>query len=122
MKKALFLFAAGLCLFLFNASQTNSQALGFYIVNNTGVTLNNIYVSPAESNNWGNDILPNDMFENQSTVMVTIPADYGATCKFDIKITDIPGNAVIFTNVDACKLHTLTIHWDGTYEVQNVNE
>ena len=30
------------------------------------------------------------------------------------------GAAVIFTNVDACKLHTLKINGDGTYEVTNV--
>jgi hypothetical protein len=121
MKKSLFLAVTGLFLLLFSYSETTAQELGFYIVNNTGVTLNNIYVSPAESNNWGNDILPNDMFDDQSSVMVYIPADYGSTCLFDIKITDIPGNAVIFTNVDACKLHTLTIHWDGTFEVKNMD-
>ena len=121
MKKALFLIAAGLCLLFLNVSQSNSQALGFYIVNNTGVTLNNIYVSPAESSKWGGDILPNDLFEDLSKVQVYIPADFGTTCLFDIKITDLPGNSVTFTNVDACKLHTLTIHWDGTFEIQNVD-
>ncbi len=104
-------------LFFATQTQSNAQALGFYIVNNTGVTLNNIYVSPAENNAWGPDILPQSMFENQATVQVYIPAELGSTCLFDIKITDVPGNAVIFHKVDACKLHTLTIHWDGTYEM-----
>ena len=120
MKKLLFVFALLIGLFLLNSTTSYSQALGFYILNNTGVTLNNIYVTPAEQNNWGNDILPSDLFENQATVTVSIPESYGSTCLFDIKITDLEGNAVIFYNVDACKLHTLSIHWDGTFEIQNI--
>lgn len=103
-------------LFVFSAN-SHAQALTFQITNNTGVLLNNLYVTPSETTNWGKDILPNDMFEAGSTVTVSIPADYGTTCNFDIKITDVPGNYVYFKNVDACKLHTLTIHWDGTYEM-----
>lgn len=118
MKKLLLGAALFLALFLVSNSNASAQALAFDITNNTGVMLNNIYVTPSETTNWGKDILPNDMFNDQTTVHVTIPADYGTTCKFDIKITDVPGNSVTFTNVDACTLHTLTIHWDGTYQIQ----
>lgn len=120
MKKFIFVFVLFFGALLFNSSTSYSQALEFYIANNTGVTLNNIYVTPAEQNSWGNDILPQDLFEDQATVKVSIPASYGSTCMFNIKITDLQGNAVVFYNVDACKLHTLTIHWDGTYEIKNI--
>lgn len=115
MKKLLFsafIFAA---LFLFSTSTTSSQALYFFVTNNTGLTLNNIYVTPHETTNWGNDILPNDLFENSTSVRVDIPADYGATCAFDMKITDLAGNYITFTGMDACKLHTLILNADGTY-------
>jgi hypothetical protein len=115
MKKLLFFAAIFCALFLFSTNNTSAQALYFYVTNNTGVTLNNVYVTPAETNNWGSDILPNDLFESASSIRVDIPATYGETCKFDMKITDLEGNAVIFTGMDACKLHTLTINWDGTY-------
>ena len=118
MKKSLLVLAVFLGLVFFAQSQSNAQALTFKIVNNTGVTLNNLYVTPSETTTWGNDILPQSMFDAGSTVTVTIPADYGTTCKFDIKITDVPGNYVYFKNVDACALKVLTIHWDGTYEMQ----
>src|SRR5436190_1412550 len=117
MKKSLLVLIAVLGL-LFAAQHTNAQALTFKIKNNTGVTLNNLYVTPSETTTWGNDILPQSMFDDQATVTVSIPADYGSTCKFDIKITDVPGNYVYFKNVDACTLKLLTIHWDGTYEMQ----
>lgn len=119
MKKVLFAFAVMFCLSFFASQESQAQALGFYIENNTGVTLNNIYVTPAESNTWGDDILPQDLFEDQSRVMVYIPETLGETCIFDIKITDLEGNSVTFTNVDACALNTLRINWDGTFEIIN---
>ena len=89
MKKVLFAAAIMFCLTLLSSQDSNAQALGFYIDNNTGFTLNNIYVAPSESANWGDDILPKDLFDNATQVEVSIPATYGETCLFDIKITDL---------------------------------
>lgn len=115
MKRILVAVSMLAVMFLFAESSTQSQALYFFVTNNTGVTLNNIYVTPAETGNWGNDILPNDLFENSTSVRVDIPADYGATCSFDMKITDLAGNSITFTGMDACRLHTLILNADGTY-------
>lgn len=86
------------------------------VVNNTGFTLVDVFVTPAETDHWGQDILPNDLFENGSTIKVTIPPDYGTTCLFDMKITDADGGHITFTNIDICKLVKLQINGDGTYE------
>ena len=115
MKKLLLsalLFAA---LFVISEKSTQSQALYFYVTNNTGVTLVDVFVTPAETNNWGNDILPQSLFENGTSIKVDIPATYGETCKFDMKITDLNGAYITFKGMDACLLHTLTINGDGTY-------
>jgi len=84
-------------------------------VNDTGVTLVNAFVTPSETNDWKNDILSNDLFENGTTITVTIPTDYGSTCLFDMKITDAVGGHITFTSIDACRLITLQINDDGTY-------
>lgn len=117
MKKLFFVVAAiiGLSVMSKNA---DAQALYFYITNGTGLTLNELFVSPAEEENWGDDLLPQDVFEDASTVRVDIPETYGETCMFDIKITDFEGNAVVFYGVDACALHTLTLNDDGTYTAE----
>jgi hypothetical protein len=98
------------------ASKNTSGALSYDVVNNTGVTLVDVFVTPAETDHWGNDILPNNLFEAGSTIKVTIPPDYGETCMFDMKITDAAGGHITFTNIDACKLVKLQINADGTYE------
>ncbi len=86
------------------------------VVNNTGITLVDVFVTPAETDHWGKDILPNDLFEAGSTIKVTIPPDYGTTCLFDMKITDTQGGHITFTNVDICKIIKLQINADGTYD------
>lgn len=116
MRKFFFLSALVLVLSLFSAKSSSAQALTYDVVNNTGVTLVDIFVSPAESNHWGNDILPNNLFENGTTVTVTIPDGFGTSCLFDMKITDLAGNYITFTNIDACKIIKLQINGDGTFE------
>ena len=95
---------------------TAGVTYSYDVVNHTGVTLVDVFVSPAETDHWGKDILPNDLFENGSTIKVTIPPDYGTTCLFDMKITDAAGGHITFTNIDICKLVKLQINADGTYE------
>jgi len=99
-----------------NTSENTSGALSYDVINNTGVTLVDVFVSPAETDHWGNDILPNNLFENGSTIKVTIPPDYGTTCMFDMKITDAAGGHITFTNIDICKLIKLKINADATFE------
>ena len=119
MKKTIITLAAVIGMFLFNTANSYSQALYFYIVNKTGFTLNEINVTPSETTTWGSDILPNDLFENDSRVKVSIPASYGESCAFDLRITDLEGGSVVFTGLDACKLLVLTVYADGTADVQN---
>jgi len=111
----MFLLVLVTVLSFFGSKKSSAQALTFDVVNNTGVTLVDVYVTPAEQNNWGNDILPNNLFENGATITVTIPANYGETCMFDMKITDGSGGHIVFTNIDACKLIKLQINGDATY-------
>lgn len=95
---------------------TSGKTYTYDVVNNTGFTLVDIFVTPAESDHWGKDILPNDLFEAGSTIKVTIPPDYGTTCLFDMKITDTAGGHITFTNIDICKIIKLQINADGTFE------
>ena len=114
--KLLFVLMLVAGLSLFSVKNSSAQALTYDVVNNTGVTLVDVFVTPAETNNWGNDILPNNVFENGSTITVTIPADYGTTCMFDMKITDAVGGHITFHGIDACKLIKLQINGDGTFQ------
>lgn len=106
-------------MFFLSAVNSQAQALYFYITNKTGITLNEINVTPAETTTWGSDILPNDLFYDNTKIKVTIPASYGTSCAFDLRITDLEGGSVVFSGLDACKLLNLTVYIDGTADVEN---
>lgn len=119
MKKVIISFVAVCGIFMFNTSKSYSQALYFFIENRTGFTLNEVNVTPSETSSWGSDILPNDLFYNNTKVEVNIPATYGESCLFDLRITDLEGGSVIYYALDACKLLTITIYADGTADLVN---
>jgi len=97
-------------------TETQTGELFFDVTNNTGLTLVDVFVSPAEENHWGNDILPNNLFENGATIRITLPPEFGKTCMFDMKITDGADGHITFTNIDACKLIKLKINADATFD------
>jgi hypothetical protein len=76
-------------------------------------------VAPAESDNWGDDILPEDMFANESSVTVDIPGEFGESCEFDILVTidEDEEYSLIFSSADLCKIVSITLLEDGQYEV-----
>ena len=61
--------------------------LTFYIENNTTTDLYGIYVTGTDSDSWGEDILPDDIFEAGTTLTVTIPINKSTLCEQDIQIT-----------------------------------
>ncbi len=112
MKKFTFLFLCFSGIFAANVTAQNYE-LRFDIVNQTGLSLYGIYVTDTDQNNWGNDIIPYDRFENNTVANVRIPVDDQTLCDYDIRITDDEGNSVEFTDVDFCELQTLTLLMGG---------
>ncbi|MBX7241394.1 MAG: hypothetical protein K1X92_06565 [Bacteroidia bacterium] len=117
--KTKFFSIAFLFSLMFLSTNVNAQELYFYVVNNTGLTLNAVHVSPAESEKWHDDTLPT-LFEDGMEIKVTVPAEFGESCMFDMQITDLSGHGVIFPNFDACKLLRITLLDDqGHYTIEN---
>lgn len=113
-------YALGLILAAaFFAAPLSAQnyTLKFNIVNHTGLNLYGIYVTDADQNNWGEDIIPNDRFEDDTVVEVLIPVEDETFCNYDIKIEDDAQEYVQFRNIDFCELNTLTFLMDDNGEL-----
>ncbi|WP_452224762.1 hypothetical protein [Lacinutrix chionoecetis] len=82
--------------------------LKFKIVNNSGVTLNGVYVSETVKEEWGEDIIPENYFPNNSTVEVSIPITDKTLCIYDIKITDRDDEGRVFPEIDFCEVSMIT--------------
>jgi hypothetical protein len=92
MKK---LMLAGLFLLLgvFMVSAQSRPSIN--IVNNTGYTIYKLYVSPAENEDWGEDILGNTILENGETFVFQLPAPLSQVNVYDIGVEDGSGDAYI---------------------------
>jgi len=113
---------------------SQKDQLTFYIENKTATDLYGIYVTGIDNDSWGEDILPDDIFEAGTTLTVTIPISKQTICEQDIKITfsENDDNPLIFENIDFCTLdkmiltqkgktiyYTLDVLEELTFEIEN---
>lgn len=109
MKKyLLLLLVAGI---FFAAGVTTSYAgdQDFVLVNNTGVDINNLYVSPANSDKWGDDILGEDALPDGQSATVTFSHE-ADECVWDFMVKDEQGTGIQWTDIDLCKYSKITLH------------
>lgn len=123
-----------LFLFISVAGYSQKNQLTFYIENKTSTDLYGIYVTGIDNDSWGEDILPDDVFEAGTTLTITIPINKETVCEQDIKITfsEDDDNPLIFENIDFCTLdkmiltqkgktiyYTLDVLEELTFEIEN---
>jgi hypothetical protein len=68
------------------------------ITNHTGYTIMYMYVSPAKSDSWEEDVLGDDVLPDGKTQRVTLTG-YKSSI-FDIRLVDEDGDKYTFWNVD----------------------
>ena len=105
----------GLCLstvFLF-ASQGSTLAgdQDFTVVNSTGVEIHALYVSPADKNHWGSDILGKDTLADGQSVEIKFNPEEEAE-KWDLRIEDGKGNSIEWTDLDLMEISKVTLDYD----------
>jgi hypothetical protein len=100
---------------LFAPATKASQPLGdqdFTVVNKTGVTINSLYVSPSEEDDWEDDILGQDQLENGASVNIKFHPKEQAE-HWDLRVEDSDGNALIWTNLDLLEISKVTLYYKG---------
>ena len=85
MRKLLFV-----CVFSFlGAFVVYAQSLpSITIVNNTGYAIYYIYVSPTESDEWGEDLLGDEILQNGATFSYRLPQPLSAVSLYDFLLED----------------------------------
>jgi hypothetical protein len=56
------------------------------IVNDTGEVIYFVYISPSESEEWGEDTLGGEILEPGQTVTIPLPAPVGGGALYDVKL------------------------------------
>ena len=97
--------AALLCGF---AAPALAEDLVFELINDSSVNLNELYVSAASANEWGEDILGTEILAAGATGTVTI-TDGMATCDYDLKFVAEDGSELA-GSANLCEMASFTLH------------
>lgn len=109
MKKYLLLVLVAAMFIAVGAAKSQAGDQDFVLINNTGVEINNLYVSPASADEWGDDILGDNTVEDGNSVTVKFPRE-ADECNWDFMVKDEEGTGVQWTNIDLCKYGKITLH------------
>lgn len=83
----------------------------FVLKNKTGYQIDEVYVAPASSKNWGKDIMGTGALGDGEQVKIVFPHGNGA-CLFDIKVKYQDGDESSWSGVDLCKWEAISLFWD----------
>lgn len=86
--------------------------LDFTLLNKTTLTVTHIYVSPTEDEEWGDDIMGEDVVENGQSVDIVF-SPKARNCMWDLKIVDEDEDEVTWTNLDLCKASHVTLMYQN---------
>ncbi|MEQ8346313.1 MAG: hypothetical protein RIB84_04140 [Sneathiellaceae bacterium] len=84
----------------------------FILENATGYPLRAVYVSPASSESWDEDIMGNDIMPDGAVEEIAFSRD-DTSCKWDLKVTfEDDGSDAIWQGIDLCTVSRITISYD----------
>ena len=94
----------------------------FTMVNGTGYTINEVYISPANKNAWGKDRMGDDDLPNGKSKLFRFSDK--ANCVQDIKVVFDKGDAeVTWEDLDLCEINKLTLKYNrATKAVSAIKE
>ena len=95
-----------------NANTSSAAAQDFTLVNETGVEIDKVYISPHDADDWEEDILGKDTLPTGQSVEVKFSRDETAA-NWDLRIEDKEGNAIEWENLDLLKISKLTLNYDA---------
>src|SRR4051812_35913201 len=82
----------------------------FTLVNETGVEIHNVHVSPSDENEWGEDILGKDTLGEGESVKITFHPKEDAA-KWDLRVADKSGNGITWEDLNLLKISKVTLHY-----------
>ncbi|MBC7911522.1 MAG: hypothetical protein H7Y30_13525 [Pyrinomonadaceae bacterium] len=98
-----------------NAAADTASAEGkqdFTLRNETGVIIDQLFVSPSDKDEWGEDILGKDTLPNgESVEIVFSPKEKAA--KWDLKVMDSKGNSIEWNDLNLMEISEVTLNFEN---------
>ena len=83
----------------------------FTLHNETGVEINEVYISPHDVNEWEEDILGRDTLPDGESVDIHFSRSEKAAM-WDLKVTDKSGNSIVWENLNLLEISEATLHYE----------
>jgi hypothetical protein len=100
----------GLAGFATPAALAQNPDLDFTVENQTGFTFNELYLSPAQKETWGKQVLSSPLKDGQSRGIRFKPT--AKSTVWDMRVVYADGKAVYWKGLDLTKFNRLVLKWD----------
>ena len=114
MRRMFFSRVAGamlaLALVVSSVSTAFADPRDFVLINSTGTILSEVYVSPSNVTDWGDDVLGRDVLMPDETVTITFSKFTPGDCFYDIKVITDEGAEGQLNQVNLCEANTVTFN------------
>ena len=84
----------------------------FVLHNETGVEINELFVSPVSTDDWEEDVLGVDTLPSGESVKITFE-DREKHVHWDLKVTDSKGNSIEWHDLNLIEISELTLHYEN---------
>jgi len=82
----------------------------FRLTNGTGTTISEVYASPSNQVEWGEDILGMDVLPDGEVVTIQFQRFTPGDCLYDIKVVTSEGNEGLLNQVNLCETTDVTFN------------
>jgi hypothetical protein len=89
-----------------------NRQLDFTLINKTGVTITELYVSPTSVDDWEEDVLGRDVLKHGERIDIKFSRSEN-TCRWDLKMVDEDDDEGVWKNLDLCKINEIEIMWEN---------
>lgn len=83
----------------------------FRLVNQTGYTIDEVYVSPNHTDAWGDDVLGRDVLNTGEYVDISF-APQTKTCSWDVQVVYDDKESAAWEGFNLCNTHTIILFYD----------
>lgn len=92
------------------------SALDFTLVNDTGYTIDKVFISPSKQEAWGEDVMgPNDQVPDGKSVHIRFSREHEKDSKWDLKIEFTDGEYRYWTDLDLTSISEITVHYKNDH-------
>jgi hypothetical protein len=88
-----------------------NRNLDFTLVNKTGLTIQELYISTTKDDKWGEDVLGQDVLKDGARVDIKF-SPKETSCRWDLKIVDEDDDDVEWEDFNLCEASEITLLYE----------